>query len=57
MENKSAGAASAEPGRRAVRSAVRRYKRLVVGRMVGGAASALGAGIVGLLFWWLKRLD
>ncbi|WP_406085828.1 hypothetical protein [Kitasatospora purpeofusca] len=48
--------AGAGPSPRVVQNAVRRYKKQFVSQMVSGAASALGAGTVGLLFWWLERL-
>jgi hypothetical protein len=38
------------------RSALGRYRQMAVRRAISGAASALGAGVVGLLFWWVKQL-
>lgn len=56
MKSMSAPEAGAEPRPRVGRPAARRYRRVVVLKVVGGAASALGAGAVSLLFWWLKSL-
>ena len=57
MQSKSSEEVDAGPRPRVGRTTVRHYRRLVVLKAAGGAASALGAGIVGMLFWWLKRLE
>ncbi|MCG6499609.1 hypothetical protein [Kitasatospora sp. A2-31] len=49
--------APAEGKPRVPRTTGRRYRRLLALKAAGGAAYGLGAGTIGLLFWWLKRLD